>query len=353
MNWTFFPLSEWPHHVAEWDALNDSLEGLPFLHSAFMGPLIEVFAKGREKLAVARDDAGQIRIMGILKPASWGRWESFQPSQLPLGAWLNAADLSAQDMLQSLMAALPGFNIAIALTQQDERLGPRPHETSHLQTLDYIQTAWVEIQGSFEDYWAARGKNLRTNMRKQKSKLESEGVRVELESLRDATQVAEAIAQYGRMESAGWKAGGGTAIHPDNDQGRFYRAMMEAFCRMGRGCIYRYRFDGAVVAMDLCIESGDTLVILKTTYDESHKALSPAFLMRHDAFPQLFAEGRIKRVEFYGKMMEWHTRWTEHSRTLFHLNYYRWAWLLRVRARLSNLGGQRPIKQGSEVTGPA
>lgn len=64
--------------------------------------------------------------------------------------------------------------------------------------------------------------------------------------------IAQAIADYGLLESAGWKAEGGTAIHPDNAQGRFYRAMLENFCRQGRGRVYRYRFDDKVVAVDLC-----------------------------------------------------------------------------------------------------
>ncbi|MCM8758111.1 MAG: hypothetical protein NC903_03515, partial [Candidatus Omnitrophica bacterium] len=33
-------------------------------------------------------------------------------------------------------------------------------------------------------------------------------------------------------------------------------------------------------------------------------------LMRQDEFSALFAEGRFKRIEFFGKVMEWHTRWT-------------------------------------------
>lgn len=46
----------------------------------------------------------------------------------------------------------------------------------------------------------------------------------------DPAGVAAALADYGALESAGWKAGTGTAIHPDNAQGRFYRRMLEAFC---------------------------------------------------------------------------------------------------------------------------
>ena len=113
-----------------------------------------------------------------------------------------------------------------------------------------------------------------------------------------------AIEDYGKLESSGWKASGGTAIHPSNAQGRFYREMLERFCSNDRGCIYRYSISGKVVAVDLCVESERSLVILKTTYDETIKTLSPAFLMREESFARIWDERRIQRIEFFGKLMD-------------------------------------------------
>lgn len=56
---------------------------------------------------------------------------------------------------------------------------------------------------------------------------------------------------------------------------------------------------------------GGVLVILKTTYNESIKSLSPAFLMREEAFRALFDERKVHRIEFFGKLIESHTCWTE------------------------------------------
>jgi CelD/BcsL family acetyltransferase involved in cellulose biosynthesis len=113
--------------------------------------------------------------------------------------------------------------------------------------------------------------------------------------------------------------------------------MLENFCALGRGRIYRYRFGDQVVAMDLCIEAGDRIVILKTAYDESYKSISPSTLMRQDEFRELFQEGCLKRIEFYGKVMEWHSRWTDKSRRLFHLTCYRWNLLNALHARYRKL----------------
>ena len=99
---------------------------------------------------------------------------------------------------------------------------PRPVEQRCLRTLDYIRTARITVEGSsFEKYWTSRGRNLRKNMRRQLNVLKRAEIEPRLEVLSRPEEMAQAIADYGRLESAGWKAETGTAIHPDNDQGRF------------------------------------------------------------------------------------------------------------------------------------
>jgi hypothetical protein len=79
------------------------------------------------------------------------------------------------------------------------------------------------------------------------------------------------------------------------------------------------------------VEERDSIVVLKTSYDESVPAsLSPALLMREEACRRLFDDGRFKRLEFYGRVMEWHLRWTEEVRSMYHVNCYRWPGLRRL-----------------------
>lgn len=332
MSWTFHPARALSSLAADWDALQQRSTATPFLESAFLLPLLEVFGRGDERLAVWQTD-GTWKAATLLRPLGKRRWESFQPSQLPLGPWVCAPDLPVDTALRALVRALPGFALGTGLTQLDPKLHPRPADGPALRTLDYISTSWVDVAGDFDAYWEARGKNLRQNTRKQRNKLQADGVAAHLDCITDADGVSAALADYGRLESAGWKAGSGTAIHPDNEQGRFYRAMLENFCRLGRGRVYRYRFDDKVVAMDLCIDSGPLVVILKTAYDESYRQISPSTLMRQDQFHAWWDEGRYRRIEFYGKTLEWHTRWTENNRMLYHATAYRWAWLQQLAVR--------------------
>jgi CelD/BcsL family acetyltransferase involved in cellulose biosynthesis len=336
MKWIFLPSSQFASYADRWQQLNAENSNSPLLMPEFVQPLLTEFGTGKELLAYCELE-GVMQAMTIVSPRGYGLWETFQPSQAPIGPWLHRAELDLPTLLTELMEQLPGFPLSFGLTHLDPELVPRPADTGRLRTLNYIDTARIDVTGSFDDYWNTRGKNLRSNLKKQRAKLQKDGVTNRMQVSRASEEVADAIANYGKLESAGWKAQGGTAIHPDNAQGRFYRSMLEAFCRRDAGRIYRYWFDDRLVAMDLCIEGADSIIVLKTTYDESiPNSLSPTLLMREEACRQLFDERRFSKIEFYGKVMEWHRRWTDEVRTMYHATGYRWAVLLELRIILGN-----------------
>ncbi|CAH0217986.1 hypothetical protein SRABI118_02151 [Massilia sp. Bi118] len=332
MTWTLVPAARFAAFADRWRRLHADSAASILLDADFVAPLITEFAPADALLACC-EQAGQIVAMAIVVPAGRGSWATLQPSQAPLGLWLQHPSQPLEPLLRALLRALPGMPLVFGLTQMDPLLTPRPADEGHVRTLDYIATAHVDLTGSFDDYWEARGKNLRSNLKKQRNRLQRESTATRLEVCREAWQMAEAVADYGRLESSGWKAGEGTAVHADNAQGRYYRAMLEAFCRRGQGSVYRYWFNDRLVAMDLCIEDRDSIVVLKTSYDETvPSSLSPTLLMREEATRRLFEEGRMRRIEFYGRVMEWHLRWTDQVRTMYHVNYYRWAVLGRLRS---------------------
>jgi hypothetical protein len=61
--------------------------------------------------------------------------------------------------------------------------------------------------------------------------------------------------------------------------------------------------------------------------------------MHEEAFRGLFAEQSVRRIEFFGKLMDWHTRWTGEVRTLYHVNYYRSSLLAKLRNIATGLKG--------------
>jgi len=338
MTWRLHPAADFAAQAPHWSALHAMGPAAPMLAPAFVAALLDDFAPAGALLALCTDNSGPCAA-ALLAPQGAGRWATLQPAQAPLGLWLQRPGLDTGVLLDGLAGALPGFALQIGLTQCDPLLLPRPRDGGRNRSLDYIATARIDVTGSFDDYWQARGKNLRANLRKQRARLAADGVAARLELATEAAQMAAAVADYGRLEGAGWKARAGTAVGAGDAQGRFYTRMLEAFAQDGGARVYRYWLDGRLAAMDLCILERDTLVILKTAYDEALAgALSPALLMREEACRALFDEGRFARIEFYGRVMEWHTRWTGAVRTLYHLNHYRWPALARMHALLRERG---------------
>lgn len=339
MKWTFLPAARFAEVAPQWDGLHALGPAAPMLTADFIGPLLRAFGSGEELVALCRDGQ-ELLAAGLLTRRGRASWATFQPAQAPVGCWLQRPGTDTQALLASMLPALPGVALLAGLTQCDPFLLGRPADSSRACASDYIDTARIVVEGSVEDWWEGRSKNLRANLKKQRNRLAVAGTSTRLDIWRAPHHVAQAIADYGHLESTGWKGRAGTAVAADNDQGSFYRHMLEAFCRRGQGSIYRYFFGDQLVAMDLCIEDGDCIVILKTAYDESvPKHYSPALLMREEACRRIFEEQRFRRIEFYGKVMEWHTRWTDDVRTLYHLNHYRWPLLRRLHRALQHRAG--------------
>ena len=322
MTWRTHPASDFSSLAREWDALNQAAGGIPFLSSPFIQSALVHFGAGDELIALRKVD-GKLVCAVILGRIGFSVWRSFQPSQLPLGPFLQETGTRLSDVsIAGLFKVLPGLPLTIDLTQLDPVMVPRNDDATKV-SLDYITTAWVDIGGDFETYWANRGKNLRENVKKLSRKLAAEGLNARLEELVSPAEMRGAVSDYAKLETAGWKSAVGTAVSSETAQGRFYVDMMERMATAHRARVYRYSFGDTVVAMDLCVMHGETMVVLKTAYDERFGKLSPATLMREQIFRQIFAEGLIRRVEFYGPMMDWHTRWTEDSRKLYHVTLFR------------------------------
>ena len=335
MSWTLVPARELVARSAAWDYCALQCNAVPFFRSAFLLSLLTEFSTAHELVALYGDPE-RPESVAIVQPGGAGRWQTFQPSQLPLGAWVSAVDTDLVERAGALLCSLPGLALSLGVTQLDPALCPRPPVHRLLRLQPYVDTSFVEVVGSFDDYWNSRGKNLRQNTRKLRRRLCADGVTVRLDCVRDSAGLTLALAQFAALEEAGWKAQTGTSVGVSDPQGCFYRSMLMEFCRTGNGRVYRYWIGDRVAAMDLCIDSGSLVVILKTAYDETLGHLSPAVLMREELFRSWWLEGRFQRIEFYGRTMEWHTRWTDSQRSLYHATIFRLSGLRELRQVFAN-----------------
>jgi hypothetical protein len=321
----------------EWDLLNELTGSSPCLDGFNVELLMKHFGTRREMPMVCRRGSS-VLAMTVLSPGIMP--STFHPSNQPLGLWLQRPEVDFTELVRSL--ARRYLMLSVMHLDPDRDVRPPPQEPL-IETVDYIETARITIESSFEDYWSAR-RSLKANLKNRRNRLEKAGIKTRLEVVRDPAAIAAAIADYGRIESAGWKSTEGSAVSPDNAQGRYYRELFEALAQRGSGSVWRYFYGEKLVATDLCANRTGVFIVLKTTYDESEKATSPSHLMRQEMFQQLFSDGETKVIEFYGRAMGWHREWTNEIRGMYHVNAFRAPWMQALRAVL------RKHRRGAAVT---
>ena len=343
MSWSFHPaLDVFEQHRERWDALNHAQNNHILLDSAFVGGLLRHFGSRQVVLAIKEDTRNPA--MALVERKALGVWETYQPYCAPLGPILYGAGKSGGENLISLLRSLPGYALQLGVLQQDPDFAgfSAENDCDWAETLDYIQTARILLKGTFQEYWGGREDRLRKNNDRLRRRMAEKGLRLDFKVIRDAACVGEAIREFGRMESNGWKAKEGTAVAADNAQGRFYQEVLEEFCSRGEGLIYELRIDGHLVAMDVCALRGEMLVLLKTAYDEEWSVYSPAFLLREDIIRDLYSGGQIRSYEFYGPLMDYQLRWTRNIRTLYHLTCFRNRWVRSARRFAKRIRDHQP-----------
>ncbi|REL25217.1 GNAT family N-acetyltransferase [Thalassotalea euphylliae] len=338
IKWQLLPVSEFHTIHSQWDALNQRTLNQGVLSALFMQSLINTFA-AQPLYILCKYERAQLTFAGIFEQRSNYRWAIFQTSQGPLGAILSESHTLDRRLFADIHQHLPGTQLLFDFTQLDSAWF---EQSDGVDCLPYITTGSLRVPEDFDAYFASLSKNTRQNINKAKNRLNKEGVAIELSIVTQPEQIKAHIAQYGELESKGWKSSLGTAVDIANEQGAFYVEMMTSFAEQGLAQIWCYKFNGAIVAVDLCIVHDDTITILKTTFDENFARYSPALLMKVDAYKAMSEQGNIKRIEYYGKVMDWHRRLACEERALFHVTWAKNQTLYRSLNWLKNKINKHP-----------
>ncbi|MDO6709198.1 GNAT family N-acetyltransferase [Aliiglaciecola sp. 2_MG-2023] len=323
MNWSVLSCSEFSTHQQAWAELNNKTMNLAFFEPDFVNGLIAHFFDGDEKLVVAYKD-DELQYAGFFKPLGKGRWATAMPSQCPLGLFLHHESQISSSVMKSLCNALPGTVAMLDMLQMDSKYS---HFTpaSDFEFMPYITSGNRPIPEDFDMYFQSLGKNMRQNYNKVINRAARAEDTLSWQKVTKPAEVKQAIIKYGELESRGWKGEEGTAISPDNTQGKFYQQALGSLAEKDKACCWYYLINDEIVAVDLCIQQDDCLIILKTTYNEQFNKQSPALMLKIEMI-KYYSNHRelegINNIEFYGKAMEWHKRLDSTLREIEHVTFY-------------------------------
>ena len=322
MNWRMHGLDnglgDW---TESWDALNQVLYNAhPLYDSRFVSALLRHFGTGGERLLVHSSGA-DIDGMMILSRARRGVYRTFLPAQAQVCPVL----VNSTALLDDVFHSLQPVTLAVDLMCQDPLYSPFGDQARlvNAERCHHALTMNIALDGDFDGYWSSRSKNLRSNIRRYRHRLQKESLQENMVLLDEPRDLHDAVARYGVLESNGWKGRAGTAVAIDNLQGAFYSEVLKAFAASARGHVYEYYLNDALVASRLAISNTDMLVILKTTYDETYAKFAPGRLLLYRVIEQGFVRGNSKSVELYTNANQDQLSWATGSRNIDHFTLYR------------------------------
>jgi len=311
-------------HRTDWDTLSQRYyQGHPFTDSRFVNGLLRHFGRGTERLFVHRRDDGTVDGMVLLEPRRFGVWRQFMPAQLQAGLLL----IPNSTTVRQLFEALPTTGFTIEFLQQDPKYqsldgldcAPDVRIQPHCTTME------VRLDGTFSDYWSARSRNLTKNIRRIQRRVQTQCTSAVVKEIRDRNEMAAAVQRYGLLESAGWKHAAGTALAPNNAQGRFYTEIMQQFAETGQATAFEFWIDRVLAASRLLVSGAGIQIILKTSYDEQLSQFAPGRLLLQDLLERSFAAKAPETIEFYTNATQDQLAWATHQRPISHVTYFRYG----------------------------
>ncbi|MCP5414834.1 MAG: GNAT family N-acetyltransferase, partial [Chromatiaceae bacterium] len=180
----------------------------------------------------------------------------------------------------------------------------------------------VDVTGGFDSFWESRPRNLKKNIRRYRNRLNDELGDLKMLVACAPADVSSATDRYGILESQGWKARIGTAVHPGNVQGAFYRSFMFEMAVHSRAYVFELYAGDLLLASRLCVSGSDMLVILKTTFDEQLKRYAAGRILLHDMLQYVFDNNLARVVDFYTNATDDQMDWATSSRSMLHASIY-------------------------------
>jgi len=338
MLWICKPFQEFLHqHANEWEYLNSTFcNSHPLLDLKFITPLLEYFGHNKVYGLMGTTNDGQPVIACFAEPSGYGRWRLFMPSQAAICPIISDTETFAHSGVQcikGLLQALPSRAWMLGLEKVDPMysnfLATQPQCSKLIETLPCSITTSINAETSFDIYWNNRSRKIRKSVNSIMNRIASEYDSCELKEIRVRDAIVDAVRDYGDIESLGWKASIGTAIHLNNVQGEFYSEMMRNFAEEGGACAYQLILGNKIAASLLTVQQNGMLVVLKTTYDESLAKFSPGRIIDYLSLQSQFSDQKIRVIENYTNASENEIRWVTDTRSIVNLNFYP-SWSIKL-----------------------
>lgn len=293
----------------EWEALSQRVDAPPFLRPGWFAAYRDAFLAEDEDVdvCVARRQGCLVAALPVVRRR---RLVSPSNDHSPFYAPV-AADPAAHDAVLAGLLRLAPTDVDLRMLDMDRAdlaglpalaatLGWRCVGRTHRAPV-------VRLEGAFSDFEKQLSRNRRRGMRRQRRRLEEQGV-VAID-FGERGPVDARIDEVLRIEGTGWKGRAGSAIVSRPETARFYRGLAHWADTHGWLRLGFLRLDGRAIACEYALEHRGTLYSLKTGYDDAFAVYGPGMLMLNELCAYAFARG-VERIEMLGRADRYKLEWT-------------------------------------------
>jgi CelD/BcsL family acetyltransferase involved in cellulose biosynthesis len=315
----------------EWDAvLAEGPVDQPFQRHAFLAAWLDAFApEGELRVLVARDAGGRAAgMVPLLEERAAGTVTLRSPANdhSSRAEWILGAD--ARGACEALWGYLRDrLRWDVLLLRDVPRHGPTSTAIEELARRDEhpvgrwesLVTPYLPLGGAPRDGQVSS--KFLGNLRRRMRRLEEQGA-VSYRRVEGGDAVEPFLEAFFRLEAAGWKGRGGTAIAADPATLAFYRGLARAAAAEGWLALRALELDGRPIAMHFGLCHGRVYSLPKPAYDESLSACSPGQLLFREVLAECEAR-HLAELDFLGPDMPWKRDWAPSLRPHDFLYVYR------------------------------
>lgn len=166
--------------------------------------------------------------------------------------------------------------------------------------------SFLNVQGRYDDYLSGLG-NMRRNLKRFRKKLERQGA-VSIDRIHGSPAGEDFLKTFVALEASGWKGRNGTAMAENAAAVAFYESLAK---RLGaQECFEWYvaRVQDKVVAAQMCIRCGGSLMLAKIAFDEAYSDCRPGHLLTGEVIKDAFARPDIVEINHLSNA-DWEGYW--------------------------------------------
>lgn len=210
---------------------------------------------------------------------------------------------------------------------------------------------FVDLRGSFADYYAARSRRLKKSINLGANRLAQMG-RIEIEWVRNCSAADEALTEAIRVSSISWKKSTDTTLNQGGPRAFIERLTAGAAGR-GQLSLWLLRLNGRVIATEYQLIHEGVVHALRADFDPAFGYASPGSYLNRHLLEQLFSAG-LRRYCMGAGSNAYKRRWADGSEPMFQLLAYSPTWRGKLlhwceRSLLPLLRRSRPaLGQGSK-----